>query len=63
MWNQWWSYYDTLVQHGRDDFGVYELADGIKNTVYYETLEFRAIFQKTICDVCYRKQDNDDWNK
>lgn len=34
-WSSWWSYNTTLVSSDRDDFGVYELADDSKNTVYY----------------------------
>jgi len=34
-WSSWWSYNTTMVSSDRDDFGVYELADDSKNTVYY----------------------------
>ena len=35
MWSQWWEYREGLVASDRDEFGVYELADESKNTVYY----------------------------
>jgi hypothetical protein len=34
-WGSWWTYSTTLVVTETDDFGVYELGDENKNTVYY----------------------------
>ena len=35
VWGQWWSYTSDVVAYDSDAFGVYELADENKNTVYY----------------------------
>jgi len=35
VWSQWWAYREGMVASDRDDFGVYELADENKETVYY----------------------------
>jgi predicted GIY-YIG superfamily endonuclease len=35
VWDKWWGYFERVVQTERDDWGVYELADEAKNTVYY----------------------------
>jgi hypothetical protein len=35
VWGQWWHYTSAIVTYDRDDFGVYELVDENKNTVYY----------------------------
>ena len=35
VWSQWWDYREGIVASDRDDFGVYELADDNKNTLYY----------------------------
>jgi predicted GIY-YIG superfamily endonuclease len=35
VWSDWWTYSATLVDSDRDEFGVYELADDNKDTLYY----------------------------
>ena len=35
VWDKWWTYSLGLVITDQDDFGVYELGDDNKNTVYY----------------------------
>ncbi len=35
VWDKWWPYADNVAQYEKDEWGVYELADDPKNTVYY----------------------------
>jgi hypothetical protein len=41
-WSPWWGYREGMVSTDRDDFGVYELADDDKNTVYYGSGKVRT---------------------
>jgi hypothetical protein len=34
-WGSWWSYNSDIVKHDLDNFGVYELGDSNKDTMYY----------------------------
>lgn len=34
-WGSWWSYNQSMASTEPDSFGVYELGDENKNTVYY----------------------------
>ena len=35
MWGKWWMYFEHLINYDPDEFGVYELGDAGKNTIYY----------------------------
>ena len=35
VWERWWTYSLGLVYADQDNFGVYELGDDDKNTLYY----------------------------
>ena len=35
MLRKWWMYIEPIIWHDPDEFGVYELGDATKNTVYF----------------------------
>lgn len=44
-WSEWWNFVAPVVEHDRDDLGVYELADDAKNTVYYGSGKMKTRLQ------------------
>jgi len=42
VWGQWWTYIEDVAKYEQDTFGVYELGDDSKNTVYYGSGEIRS---------------------
>ena len=41
-WGRWWAYIQDYVKSEPDKFGVYELGDDLKNTVYYGSGEIKT---------------------